>query len=442
MSKNTSVRRSAALLSVAAMATTGLIATAVPASAVITQGTGGNDANGAPLVFQDDQGVAVQMCLDEAVCAEPVDPADPPADEPVFPAPESEAAYFAAEATAGPVLAIYGIEALADAAGAVSVANVARFRADGLSPNAEYTIRGPWGTVTATTDVDGELEHLIETGGEAGGTVQSGHVKTFLRRVGAAPGLLGDINAPGPVVGSPTGFNRVVVRGPNGALVGRTSTFTVAGQMAPDTAMTSVATQSLNLGNTRKSTPTVVNIPVSSFGTADAAVTAVKSGANPGQFAVVNNCATVASGAACNIRVTYTPRANRNASAILTIDDNGLAAPRQVTLTGVAQDTRAPQLQSRTPGKGATVRPGKSVKVQFSEAVRGLNRSTFTLVDRSNNRKVAATVSKRGNSYVLNPRRALKRGTSYSVKLNGGARQIRDLANNGARDVQWRFRTR
>ena len=438
MSKSTFARRQgrrpAALLSVAALATTGLIAAAAPAGAAVTPG-GQADQNGRPGFVRDDQGIALTLCTNAVNC-EPVDQADP-----------LHGGYFAAEATAGAVTAIFGIETAAgedpvtgEPTDQATVANVARFRGEGLQPGGRYTIKHPWGTTTVSADDQGDLDVVREAGGEAGTPLGSGVVKTFLRRLNAPAGFLGNLDTAGRVTGSPTGFNAVQVTGPG--VNATTRSFIVNGQMRANTAMTSMTTRSLSLGSVTKAGASVANIPVSSFGTAPASFTVTKSGANPGAFRVLAP-ASVASGGAANIRVTYTPRANRNVSAILTIDDNGLAAPRQVVLTGVANDTRAPKVASSNPARGAAnVAAGKSVKVTFSEAVRDA-KGGLSLVDASGD-KVAAKVSRlrTSNTYVLNPGRLLHRGARYTVRVNGGRKALRDLANNPARDSQWSFRTR
>jgi hypothetical protein len=428
-------RRASVLLSASALTATALIASAGSAGAVITAGP--NDATtNLPTFYRDADGVAVGLCLDEARCAEPPVAGDPV--EPTFPEPGSEAMYFSAEATAGQFLAIYAIEAIVDEAGVQSVVNVARFRARGMQPGAAYRVRGPWGTETVFANADGRVEGLFET------DVPSGHVKNMLRRTNAPAGFLGEIAVPGTVTGSPTGFNRVVVRGPAGNIVGQTKQFTVTGQLLANTAMSQVSTDSLTMGNVKKTTPTVRNIRVSSFGTAPLTATVRKSGANPGAFAVVNNCASAAPGTACNIQVTYNPRANRTNKAVLTIDDNGLAAPRRVALTGTGQDTARARVASSSPRRGQRVGVNKNVSARFNEAVRGVKKSTFTLTNQSNGNKVRGSVSRVGqtNRYVLNPRRSLDRGTTYRVRLIGGKAKIRDLAGNPLRTKTWKFRTR
>ena len=426
-------RRPAALLSVAALAATGAIATAVPAGAVITP-SGGAGADGLANMYRDAQGAAVAQCLDAAFCP-PVAAGDGPM-------------YYSADASVGSLRATWVLEGifLEDAAGnptnQLAISNSALFRAAGLQPNKKFTITDPWGTHTCISDGDGSLGNttcLFEGGGEAGGAVGSGPVKSLLRAVNAPAGFFGPLDAARRVTGSPSGFNRVTLTGP-GVNIG-TSFFTVNGQMPTGTAMTTVGTDALKLGSVKKATPSTATIPVSSFGTADAAFTVAKAGANPGAFQVQIPAA-VASGGAGTIRVTYAPKANRNVSAVLTIDDNGLAAPRKVTVTGVANDTRAPKVLASTPARGAAnVAAGKSVKVKFSEQVLSA-KSGLSLVDAAG-QKVGAKVSRVGktNTYLLNPGHALAHGAKYTVNVNGGAKALRDLAGNAAKDIQWSFRT-
>jgi hypothetical protein len=431
-------RRAVALFSASALAATALIATAGSAGAVVTAG-GAADPEGRPGFFTDSQGVRLALCTDAVNC-EPADPLDP-----------LHGGYFGAEAQAGPVLAIYGIETAEgeDAAGNPNgqaiVANVARFRGD-LLPSTRYRIRGPWGTQNCLTETDGELDCIVEAGGEAGTPIGGGPVQTFLRRVSGAPaGFLGDLETAGPVTGSPTGFNRVVVRGPNGNVVGQTNLFTVTGQMAANTPMADLGTDSLSMGSGTNARPVTRNIRFSSFGTADATPLVTKLGANPGRFAVdTSSCAAVASGSACNIRVTYTPQRNRNASARLRIGTGIPGSARLVTLQGTGTDTLRARVASSTPRRGQRVGVKKNVSVRFNEPVRGVKKSSFQLINQRSGNRVGGSVSRVGrtNRYVLNPRRNLARGTTYRVRLVGGNAAIRDLAGNPLRSKAWKFRTR
>jgi len=431
-------RRTAALFSASALAATALIATAGSASAVVTAG-GTPDAQNRPGFFTDSQGIRLALCTDGVNC-EPADPLDP-----------LHGGYFGAEAQAGPVLAIYGIETAEgeDAAGNPNgqaiVANVARFRGD-LPANRRYRIQGPWGTHSCLTAADGELDCIVEAGGEAGTPIAGGPVKTFLRRTNGAPaGFLGDLETAGPVTGSPTGFNRVVVRGPAGNIVGQTNLFTVTGQMAANTPMANLNTDSLSMGNGRNAQPVTRTIRFSSFGTAPATPQVTKLGANPGRFAVnTSACAAVAAGNACDIRVTYTPQNNRDASARVRIGTGIPGSARLVTLQGTGTDTLRARVASSTPRRGQRVGVKKNVSVRFNEAVRGVKKSSFQVVNQRSGNKVGGSVSRVGqtNRYVFNPRRDLAGGTTYRVRLVGGKAAIRDLAGNPLRTKAWKFRTR
>jgi hypothetical protein len=289
-------------------------------------------------------------------------------------------------------------------------------------------------------EADGSLDHRVESGGEEG-TLAAGPVQSFLRGVSATGDLIGlPAEATSQVTGSPSGFNMVRVTRPNGTVLGETDQFNLLGHMAPNTPMSSMNTDALKLGSTTTAAASVKSIRLDSFGTAPLNVTFAKSGANPAAFAAQ---AVDVAGGDVRVDVTYTPRANRDASAILTINDGGLVA-KQVTLTGIGTDTLRPRIEARTPKAGAdNVALGKSVMVRFSETVRGV-KGSFTLTDQRTDRKVRASVTRVGqtNRWVLNPRRALKSDRGYKVTLNGGAQALRDASGNAAGDVSWRFHTR
>jgi hypothetical protein len=87
------------------------------------------------------------------------------------------------------------------------------------------------------------------------------------------------------------------------------------------------------------------------------------------------------------------------------------------------------------------VSPLVTVTVGFSEAVLGVDETTFTLEHAGV--RVPAAVFRRGttNSFSLNPDNPLQDGALYSVHLVGGAAAIRDLANNALADTTWSFDT-
>jgi hypothetical protein len=319
-------RRSTAFLSAAVLAASGIVASMGAAEAVVTGG-GGNNAEGTPTFYRDAQGFALELCLDgtpDAQCEPAVD--------------GIVGVYFAAGAAAGPLLAEYDITATDNAdvpGGPPLVNNAARFRLSGAKPNTTYTIKDPWRTSTCRTNALGRADCRHDTSGNPT-SVRTGWVSHFLRTIGPSSGqFIGSHVNANRVTGSPTGFNKVVVTG--GGQSFSTNQFELQGQKLANTAMSSLSNRSLMLGTGRQTAVVTKNVRYSSVGTAAARPTVRKGGLNPGAFTVQNQCASQAPGSACNIVVKFNPRQNANAvkRAFLVIDDNGLAAPRKVSLKGV-----------------------------------------------------------------------------------------------------------
>ncbi|MGH3315477.1 MAG: hypothetical protein ACRDO0_04970 [Nocardioidaceae bacterium] len=136
---NGSMRRSVVALAATALASTALLGAVNTADAVVRPGPGRN-ADRTTVFIRDGNGMALQLCTDAINCEAPVAP--------------DIGSYFSAEATVGPMRAIWGIDAafLEDEAGnpttRAAVSNSALFRAEGLRANRRYTIRGPWGRHT------------------------------------------------------------------------------------------------------------------------------------------------------------------------------------------------------------------------------------------------------------------------------------------------------
>jgi hypothetical protein len=324
----TSRRRTAAVASAAALAATTLLA-GTSADAAVVAG-GGRNADRTPVSFHDSQGLAVQMCIDARLC----EPADAAAGD--------IGSYFSAEAQVGPVRAIWGIDAafLEDAAGNLTnrpaVTNSALFRAEGLRPHARYTIEGPWGTHRCVTNADGALDNkncIFGAGGEEGGTVAQGPVESLLFPSRAPRGFLGNLTVPQTVTGSPSGFNRVVVTGPG--LTARANRFVLGGQLAANQPMSLLGKTALRLGSKANTRTVTKTLRLRSVGTAPVRAQIRKAGANPVAFKVTRTCGAVAPGRSCAIQVSYNPGAH-DKKAVLVINDNTLAAPRRVTLTGIA----------------------------------------------------------------------------------------------------------
>lgn len=188
---------------------------------------------------------------------------------------------------------------------------------------------------------------------------------------------------------------------------------------------------------------------VTNGGDAAMAISGVSlAGANARDFGMggsaVNPCRaglTVPVGGSCRVGVTFRPRALGSRAATLRISADG--AQHLVALRGVGVDRTRPGIRSRSPITGATsVRRRANVSVRFAEAVRGVNRSTFTLTNRATGNKVRASVARTGTRFVLNPRANLASGARYTVRLVGGRSAIRDMSNNTLRSTSWGFRTR
>jgi hypothetical protein len=315
-------RGATTLLSAAVLTVSGIAATMGSASALVTAG-GGENAQGTPSFYKDAQGLALALCTDANA-----NRCEPPVDDHV-------GVYFAADAAAGPLTALFGVEAVNDPVDGLMVMNGARMRIEGAKANTTYTIKDPWRTSTCRTDGTGSADCRRETSG-AFNTVRTGPVESFLRTVGpSSTEFIGSHVATSRVTGSPTGFNKVVMTG--GGQKWTATRFSLMGQKLADTAMSSLSTRALELGNGRSANVVTKTVRYQSIGTANARPTVRKGGANAAAFSVRDTCASQAPGSACDIMVTFRPGQNANSvkRAFLTIDDNSLAAPRKVSLKGV-----------------------------------------------------------------------------------------------------------
>jgi Bacterial Ig-like domain len=107
-----------------------------------------------------------------------------------------------------------------------------------------------------------------------------------------------------------------------------------------------------------------------------------------------------------------------------------------------ASDTIRPSVRSRSPGSLVRgVSAGASVKVVFSERVRGLSRATARVTNLRTGHRIIVSVrySVTTRTLVIDPRYRLSTRTWYRVDLMPA---ITDLAGNPLRAISWRFRTR
>ncbi|WP_224084122.1 S8 family serine peptidase [Arthrobacter sp. StoSoilB19] len=136
---------------------------------------------------------------------------------------------------------------------------------------------------------------------------------------------------------------------------------------------------------------------------------------------------------------SYTAILTGGASAIRDAAGTPLASTSWTFTTGPA-----PTVTSYSPGSNALlVRRSSSISATFSEAVQGVNTTTFTLKNPATGAVVAATAYRNGttNQWILDPRETLAAKTRYTVTLTGGTSGIRDVAGNPLASRSWQFTT-
>lgn len=136
---------------------------------------------------------------------------------------------------------------------------------------------------------------------------------------------------------------------------------------------------------------------------------------------------------------SYTAILTGGASAIRDAAGTALASTSWTFTTGPA-----PTVTSYSPGSNTLlVRRSSSISATFSEAVQGVNTTTFTLKNPATGAVVAATAYRNGttNQWILDPQETLAAKTRYTVTLTGGTSGIRDLAGNPLASRSWQFTT-
>ncbi len=174
-------------------------------------------------------------------------------------------------------------------------------------------------------------------------------------------------------------------------------------------------------------TVTTTNMTLTPNGGAAVAATVAYDG--PSQTATLTPTSALVAG------TTYTVRVKGGATGIADLATNRLVADATSTFsTAAAPDTTPPTVTGRTPAAGATnvatsVRP----TVTFSEPIDPTTVTTTNMTLTPNGgAAVAATVAYDGPSQTatLTPTSALVAGTTYTVRVKGGATGIADLATN------------
>jgi hypothetical protein len=215
-----------------------------------------------PAWYSDANGLQLELCLTNAtICLAGADELVPAHAAGL----DAEAFYWQAEATVDGIDVANALEAayVADGAGqeAVFVRTQISNQDGGMTPGALYTVTDPYGTLTCRADAGGFIKNnacRTETTPVERDFVRplAGRIGPFLTwdtygaATGAPPaGYIGDNQTPHRVVGSPTGFNKVRIVGPdvNGTATtaddcvgytgtqqcAETSLFVVQGKVAP-----------------------------------------------------------------------------------------------------------------------------------------------------------------------------------------------------------------
>jgi hypothetical protein len=167
-----------------------------------------------PTYYEDSTGLQVGLCIEDPLC-----PASPKASDMV--APDGEAFYQLATATvdgAGASVTVdFDVEAAFLDTTPITFGRI-QFTANGLVPNATYTVEHPYGTSHFTVGANGNLTggaraaQREETDGSFDGTLGS-PIGPFLRNTGAPAGYLGNGVTANTVTGGPL-RNTVTVTGP------------------------------------------------------------------------------------------------------------------------------------------------------------------------------------------------------------------------------------
>lgn len=146
------------------------------------------------------------------------------------------------------------------------------------------------------------------------------------------------------------------------------------------------------------------------------------------------------------LRVTGVPEGAHSYRAVATDRAGNVSAisePRKI----VADATKPKVIGVTPPHLARRVATTAHITAIFSEAMRAssVNRATFVLLRKGTTRPVPATVTydPEHKKAVLNPDSKLRQGATYIATVRGGARGVKDLADNILdRSKTWSFRTR
>lgn len=365
-----------------------LLAVTAPVQAMNNAKNGPLDARGFPAYFTDDSGTSLAICEDgsaNCLAATTADLAD---------TTDGEAFYWVATASVpssrGTIDVEFALEAAFAAPNVPTVFERLRVRGDLTRPGS-YTLQHPYGSTQIDAVGTGvrNVNFTEDVPCNVGATSTcAGPITSFLRATSSPAGYIGGGETLSRVTGGRV-RNELVLRAPNGAVIGRTSQFAITGKVAPG-ASAALSTDSVDFGNTNtaRQRPVVVR----NLGDAALSLNGIRVlGSNRLSVAPGGCGASLASGASCRINLRYRPGAVRSAAGTLVINDNSIAAthrvPVRATSTGVTSSQRRLRFRATNVGQrsgtrrivvsNTGVRPMRIRGVRFSGGqARSFQRST------------------------------------------------------------------
>jgi hypothetical protein len=323
--------------------------------------TGPLDARGFPTSYTDDTGLSLTICEDGTASCAGATTAD------LADTTDGEAFYWSAEVPAfetqrGTLRIVMAHEAAFASPNVPLVFDRLRVRGT-LTGRGTYTLQTPYGsmklpagTVNETDDAPCSLT--------AGGSC-AGHITNFLRAVTAPAGYLGDAASPSRFTGG-TVRNELVLRAPNGNVVGRTNRMVIMGKLAPgpQALLSAEAVDFGNVPRTRQRTVVVRNL-----GDQPLSVSSVRLAGGRGlSINRTSTCltgSTVAPRGACRVNLTYRPGTRKQTAGTLVIADNTVKAVHRVPVRAQTAATfSAPRQLSFRPQRVGTESRARRVVVE------------------------------------------------------------------------------
>jgi hypothetical protein len=328
--------RTALLALVAGTAIAAVVAAAVPTHSLDTRHTGGLNARGFPKYFTDNSGLSLRLCEDGTRKCLRARPAD-------LRPPEGEALYWSASAplrtSRGRLDVEFALEAAFGGARGFRPIVFDRLRIRGhLNRRGTYTLLHPYGKQRfravrpreqRNVDFTADRNCSLRRNGRCRGDI--GH---FLRSRSPQIGYLGAGERRTRITGG-RARNSLILRAPNGRIIGRTSRFAVLGKTRGPAAV--IPPGKFRFGPT--ATPRERNLRIRNYGRPDLDFSSIRlTGSDSfGIRRTESTCrsrGTVASARGCRIVLRFVPGTQRLSRARLVIRDNTVAGVHRVKLRG------------------------------------------------------------------------------------------------------------